>query len=115
MGDFAGAVSGAAGCGLPDGALCCFAAPDGAAGRGSVTGVLVSKMDDDGLLPAKYPSVRDVIINTIAIPVVSRVKKLPAPLLPKIVALDPPNTAPTSAPLPVCSKTTRIKPTLTMT
>ena len=35
--------------------------------------------------------------------------------LPKIVALDPPNTAPTSAPLPVCSKTTRIKPILTMT
>ena len=52
MGDFAGAA-GAAGCGLPDGALCCVAAPDGAAGRGSVTGVLVSKMDDDGLLPAK--------------------------------------------------------------
>ena len=54
MGDFAGAVSGAAGCGLPDGAFCCVATPDGAgAGRGSVTGFLVSKMDDDGLLPAK--------------------------------------------------------------
>ena len=53
MGDFAGAVSGAAGCGLPEGALGCVGVLDGAAGRGSVTGVLVSKMDDDGLLPAK--------------------------------------------------------------
>jgi hypothetical protein len=54
-------------------------------------------------------------MNTIAIPVVNRVKKLPAPLLPKIVELDPPNTAPTSAPFPVCNNTTRIKPTLTIT
>jgi len=34
------------------------------------------------------------------------VKKLPAPLAPKTVELDPPKTAPTSAPLPCCSKTT---------
>jgi hypothetical protein len=40
-------------------------------------------------------------MNTIAMPVVKRVRKLPAPLLPKIVELDPPNTAPISAPLPV--------------
>jgi hypothetical protein len=53
VGVFAGAVSGAAGFGLPDGALGCVAALDGATGRGSVTGVLVSNMDDDGLLPAK--------------------------------------------------------------
>lgn len=53
-------------------------------------------------------------MNTIAMPVVSRVRKFPAPLLPKIVALDPPNTAPISAPLPVCKSTTRISPKLTM-
>ena len=54
-------------------------------------------------------------MNTIAIPVVKRVKKLPAPLLPKIVELAPPNTAPTSAPVPVCNNATRITPTLTIT
>ena len=54
-------------------------------------------------------------MKTIAIPVVRRVKKLPAPLLPKIVELDPPKTAPTSAPFPVCNSTTSIKPMLTIT
>jgi hypothetical protein len=54
-------------------------------------------------------------MKTIAIPVVSLVRKFPAPLLPKIVELDPPNTAPISAPLPVCSRTTKIRPMLTMT
>ena len=54
-------------------------------------------------------------MNTIAITVVRRVRKLPAPLLPNIVELDPPNTAPTSAPLPVCKSTTSIKPILTTT
>jgi hypothetical protein len=49
-------------------------------------------------------------MNTTAIPVVRRVRKLPAPLLPKIVELDPPNTAPISVPLPDWSNTTRIKP-----
>lgn len=74
----------------------------------------MSKIVDDGLCPAKYPRVNDVIIKTIAIPVVNLVRKLPAPLLPKIVELEPPNTAPMSA-LPVCNKTTRIKPMLTIT
>jgi hypothetical protein len=54
-------------------------------------------------------------MKTIAIPVVSLVRKLPAPLLPKIVELEPPNTAPISAPLPVCNKTTKISPMLTIT
>ncbi len=54
-------------------------------------------------------------MKTIAIPVVSRVRKFPAPLLPKMVALEPPKTAPTSAPLPVWRSTTRINPILTMT
>ncbi len=53
-------------------------------------------------------------MKTMAIAVVNFVRKFPAPLLPKIVALEPPNTAPTSAPLPVCNSTTRIKPMLTM-
>jgi hypothetical protein len=53
-------------------------------------------------------------MNTIAIAVVSLLKKFPAPLLPKIVELEPPNTAPTSAPLPVCNKTTKIKPMQTI-
>ena len=56
-----------------------------------------------------------MIIKTIAIPVVSRVRKFPAPLLPKMVELDPPNTAPMSAPLPVWRSTTSIKPMLTWT
>jgi hypothetical protein len=55
----------------------------------------------DGLRPAKYPRVSDVIIKTIAMPVVNLVKKFPAPLLPNMVELEPPNTAPISAPLPV--------------
>lgn len=74
----------------------------------------LSKMLDDGVLPEKYPRVSDVSMKTTAIPVVSRVRKFPAPLLPKMVELDPPNTAPISAPLPVCKSTTRISPKLTM-
>src|SRR5207244_4878455 len=46
-------------------------------------------------------------MKTIAAPVVSRVRKLPAPLLPKIVVLAPPKTAPMSAPLPACKRTVR--------
>jgi hypothetical protein len=73
----------------------------------------VSKILEVGALPVKYPRVSDVSIKTIAIPVVRRVRNVPAPLLPKMVALDPPNTAPISAPLPVCKSTTRISPKLT--
>lgn len=49
-----------------------------------------------------------------AMPAVSRVRKFPAPLLPKIVELEPPKTAPMSAPLPVCRSTTSISPMLTI-
>ncbi len=45
-------------------------------------------------------------MKTIAAPVVRWVRKLPAPLLPKIVELAPPKTAPMSAPLPVWRRTT---------
>src|SRR5262249_4197844 len=48
-------------------------------------------------------------MNTTAIPVVRRVRKLPAPPLPKIVELPPPKTAPMSAPFPCCSNTTPIR------
>jgi len=53
-------------------------------------------------------------MKTIAMPVVIRVRKFPAPLLPKIVELEPPNTAPMSAPLPVWRSTTSIRPMLTI-
>ena len=44
-------------------------------------------------------------------PVVNRVRKLPAPLLPKTVVLEPPpKAAPMSVPLPVCSSTTTMSP-----
>lgn len=36
-------------------------------------------------------------------------KKVPAPLEPKTVWLDPPKAAPMLAPLPACSKTIRIR------
>jgi hypothetical protein len=71
-----------------------------------------SKTLDAGFLPEKYPKVSEVSMKTTANPVVRRVKKLPAPLLPKIVALEPPNTAPISAPRPVCSRTMMIRPKL---
>jgi hypothetical protein len=76
--------------------------------------VRASKTLPEGFFPEKYPRVMAVIINMTAMPVVSRVRKFPAPLLPNTVELDPPNTAPMSAPLPVWSKTTRMRPILTI-
>src|SRR5258706_1110366 len=55
-------------------------------------------------------------MNTIAAPVVSLVRKLPAPRPPNIVAPPPPpNTAPTCAPLPRCKSTTAIRNRHTIT
>ncbi len=54
-------------------------------------------------------SVRDVSMKTIAAAVVSLLRKVAAPLLPKRVWLEPPKAAPISAPLPLCSKTTDIR------
>src|SRR5688572_15639178 len=55
-------------------------------------------------------------MNTIAAPVVSLVRKFPAPRPPNIVAPPPPpNTAPTCAPLPRCRSTTAIRNTHTIT
>ena len=115
-GAVAGGADGAAVFDSLAGVFCCVPGVDGCAGAaGAVTGARSSKIVADGLRPAKYPSVSEVIMKTIAMPLVSFVRKFPAPLLPKMVALDPPKTAPTSAPLPVCSNTTRIKPILTIT
>ena len=52
-----------------------------------------------------YARKMEVEKNSTAQPQVSLVKKLPAPLAPKTVELEPPKTAPTSAPLPCCKST----------
>jgi hypothetical protein len=58
-----------------------------------------------------YERSKEVIINTIAAPVVSLlIKELP-PVPPKRVCDAPPNAAPISAPLPVWSKTIAINAT----
>jgi hypothetical protein len=56
-----------------------------------------------------YVSEREVNIKIIAVALVSFVNRLPAPEVPKSVWLEPPNTAPTSAPLPCCNKTTETR------
>jgi hypothetical protein len=53
--------------------------------------------------------VRDVSMKTTAAAVVTLLRKVAAPLLPKSVWLDPPKAAPISAPLPLWSRTTPIK------
>jgi hypothetical protein len=52
---------------------------------------------------------REVTMKMIAAAVVSLVRKLPAPVLPKTVELEPPKTAPMSAPFPVWRRTTRTR------
>ena len=51
----------------------------------------------------------EVNMKTMAVAEVSLVRKLPAPELPKMVWLEPPNTALTSEPLPFWSSTTITK------
>ena len=59
---------------------------------------------------AKLASDGKVLVNTTAAPVVTRVSRFPAPLLPKMVELlPPPKTAPMSAPLPVWRSTMRTR------
>ena len=53
----------------------------------------------ESLLIEKTARVRDVNINAIAAPVVSLLRNVAAPLLPKSVWLEPPKAAPISAPL----------------
>lgn len=54
-------------------------------------------------------------MNITATAVVIFPRNVPGPLLPKIVWLDPPNTAPMFAPFPACKRTTRIRRIHTMT
>ncbi len=60
-----------------------------------------------------YARMREVVKKITAHTPVTLVRRLPAPLAPKTVWLDPPKTAPTSAPLPCWSKTTPINVTQT--
>ena len=83
---FAGCVD--SGVAVAGGADCCDAGATGWVLIGAA-GVRLSNIVADGFRPAKYPRANEVTMNTIAMPVVKRVRKLPAPLLPKIVELSP--------------------------
>lgn len=87
---------------------------DGVAGACSgVAGDVVAGTSSKTLFVAclAVPRVRlkEVNMKTIAVAVVNLVRKFPAPELPKIVWLEPPNTALTSDPFPVWSRTTMTK------
>jgi hypothetical protein len=87
------------------------AAGDGVAGEpvGIFVGIDCFWLASEGVLtteeldPGPYIKARsrEVIINTAAATVVSFVRNVAAPLLPKIVWLDPPKAAPILAPFPV--------------
>jgi len=87
----------------------------GAAGFGTAgSACLVTGADDPSIklevfLDAVYVKVIDVSIKIMATAAVIFPRKVPAPLEPKTVWLDPPKAAPIFAPLPACSKTIRIK------
>ncbi len=51
-----------------------------------------------------YARYSDVAKNSAASALVVRESTLPAPLAPKTVLLEPPKTAPTSAPFPCCNR-----------
>ena len=69
----------------------------------------VDDFSDDVFLDAVYVKVIDVSIKIMATAAVIFPRKVPAPLEPKTVWLDPPKAAPIFAPLPACSKTIKIK------
>src|SRR5581483_3800589 len=94
----------------PAAGACCASSPPVAGtviGGGSVG--MASTIDDDRCRVELHVRKSDVNMKSAAVHVVSRVSRFPAPLDPKIVWLDPPKTAPMSAPFPVCSSTTTIK------
>ena len=84
-----------------------------AGGCSGVTGVASVGTSSKTLLALCFvaPMVRlkEVNMKTMAVAEVSLVRKLPAPELPKMVWLEPPNTALTSEPLPFWSSTTITK------
>jgi len=61
---------------------------------------LAPKMLPDARCEEVYARYSEVAKNSTASALVVRVNTLPAPLAPNTVLLDPPKTAPTSAPLP---------------
>lgn len=69
------------------------------AGAVTGTGAPVNTLEVRRLVDP-YARYNEVIKNAVANPPVSLVRKLPAPPEPKTVWLEPPNTAPISAPLP---------------
>ena len=73
------------------------------------------KMLPDARCDEAYARYSEVAKNTTASALVARVSTLPAPLAPKTVLLEPPNTAPTSAPFPCCNRIriTRVMHTVT--
>ncbi len=90
-----------------------FAGPGIVAGNaGTVclfTGADAPSIKADVFLDAVYVKVIDVSIKIMATAAVIFPRKVPAPLEPKTVWLDPPKAAPIFAPLPACSKTIKIK------
>jgi len=82
-------------------------------GCSGVTGVVSVGTSSKTLLVlcfvAPIVKLREVNMKTMAVAEVSLVRKFPAPELPKIVWLEPPNTALTSEPLPFWSSTTMTK------
>jgi len=62
-------------------------------------------IDEAGRWEEKYAREREVNIKIMAAAAVNFSRKLPGPLLPKIVELEPPKAAPISAPFPVCKST----------
>src|SRR5262249_1718394 len=81
--------------------------PGCAIGGGSLG--IVSTIDEVRCRVELHVKKSDVNMKIAAVHVVRRVSRLPAPLEPKIVWLEPPKTAPMSAPFPVCSRTTTIR------
>jgi hypothetical protein len=106
---FNGAVGTAAGC-----AASGLAAGIAELGIGAVegvcrvTGIFERSISDELLCDAVYVSVKDVSIKIIATAAVIFPKKVPAPVEPKTVWLEPPKAAPILAPLPACRRTTKI-------
>src|SRR4030065_28199 len=82
----------------------------GPTGPGVVcTGVSPFMMLEAGLFPEKYARNRDVNMKITAAAAVSLLKKLVGPLDPNRVWEEPsPQTAPMSAPFPVCSRMIRV-------
>jgi hypothetical protein len=112
--------------GIAGAAGSCFAASGLAAGGTAfctgaagtvcwVTGIFDLSISDELLRVAVYVSAKEVSIKIIATAAVIFPKKVPAPVEPKTVWLEPPNAAPILAPFPACNSTTKISTRQTKT